>query len=72
MKAYYSIDGDNNVFPTLREAKWHCEIAYTPRERVRYLNGTCITKVVNDETATYTPVKVSGSGSLSYGRTVKW
>lgn len=72
MKTYYQIDGDNNTFPTLRDAKWHCIIAYTPKERLRYLNDTCITKVVKDEVATYTPVRVSEGGKLSYGRTVKF
>ena len=72
MKQYYSIDGDNNVFPTLREAKWHCSFAYTPRERVRYLQDTCITKVVKDEVVSYTRIKVSESGALSYGRTLTW
>ena len=71
MRTYYQIDGDNNVFPSLHEAKWHCEIAYTPRERLRYLQDTCIIKVVNEEAVSYTRVNVSESGALSYGRTIR-
>ena len=67
---YYAIDGVNYAFPTLREAKWHCEIAYTPNERKKFLHDTCITKVVNDEVKTYTRIYVSDSGKLSFGRSL--
>lgn len=41
MKKYYIIDGDNNVFDTLRAAKYHIEIAYTPEEQ----KNTCIIRI---------------------------
>lgn len=31
-KSTYRIDGDNNMFATLREAKHHIYVAYTARE----------------------------------------
>lgn len=41
MKKYYIIDGDNNVFDTLRADKYHIEIAYTPAEQ----KNTCIIRI---------------------------
>ena len=38
----YFIDGENNIFKTLSEAKYHIYIAYTKNERVKYLNEACI------------------------------
>ena len=69
---YYEIDGDNNRYPTLRAAKWHCEVAYTPNERKRYLNGCNICKIVKEELRTITPIYVGDNGVLSFGRTFKY
>lgn len=67
---YYQIDGDNNIFRTLRAAKNHIWIAYTQSERLKYLRGTSITKVVNDEAVTLTPIIVT-TDSYSFGKTIK-
>lgn len=67
---YYQIDGDNNIFRTLRAAKNHIWIAYTQNERLKYLRGTSITKVVNDEAVTLTPIIVT-TDSYSFGKTIK-
>lgn len=70
MKAYYQIDGDNNIFRTLKEAKYHVWIAYTQKERVKYLSDTYITKVVGEEVVTITKIKVNNE-SYSFGKTIK-
>lgn len=67
---YYQIDGDNNTFRTLKAAKDHIWIAYTQNERLKYLRGTSITKVVNDEAVTVTPIIVT-TDSYSFGKTIK-
>ena len=67
---YYRIDGDNNVFRTLRDAKHHVWIAYTPNERLKYLQGSCIVKFINDEAATLTPIIVNENG-YTFGKTIK-
>lgn len=68
---YYRIDGDNNTFPTLKDAKHHCWLAYTPRERRKYLNGSEIYQVRGDEVTSTTPIRVDDDGNLTYGRTVR-
>lgn len=70
MKTYYQIDGDNNQFRSLRSAKHHIWIAYTQKERLKYLNGSSIVKVVNDEAVTMTPIFVTADG-YSFGKTVR-
>lgn len=67
---YYQIDGDNNIFRTLKAAKDHIWIAYTQNERLKYLRGASITKVVNDEAVTMTPIIVT-TDSYSFGKTIK-
>ena len=66
---YYTIDGDNNTFKTLRDAKHHIYVAYTAREAVKYLTGATITKVSGDNILTITPVQVSDEGRVTYGKT---
>ena len=38
----YTIDGCNEMFLTLQEAKKHIWLAYTPKECIKELTGTCI------------------------------
>ena len=66
----YFIDGENNVFQTLSEAKYHIYIAYTPKERVKYLNEACIVGFdKKDEYRSYTPIKIDEEGNYSFGKT---
>jgi hypothetical protein len=65
---HYFIDGDNNRFGTLRDAKHHVFIAYTQNERRKYLRDTYICKVVNEEVVTITPIIVTND-SYSFGKT---
>ena len=66
----YRIDGDNNVFRTLRDAKYHVWIAYTPNERLKYLQGSYIVKFINDKASTLTPIIVNENG-YTFGKTIK-
>lgn len=70
-KSYYQIDGVNEKFRTLYNAKHHVYIAYTPNERIRELYGTCITQVKKDEVISMTPVRIDENGGYSFGRTVR-
>ena len=70
-KSTYRIDGDNNLFATLREAKHHIYVAYTAREAVKYLTGAVIACVRGEHVHTLTPIMVSDEGRVSYGRTRK-
>lgn len=71
-KLYYIIDGINETFATLKDAKFHVYVAYTDKERAKYLLDTNICKVVNGETSTVTPIIVSEEGKYKFGKTVKY
>lgn len=71
MKTFYQIDGVNEEFRTLQAAKHHVYIAYTDEERIKYLSGTSITKICNEEAVTMTPINIDRFGNYSFGRTVK-
>ena len=66
MKHYWMIDGNNNVFRTLKDAKNYIWIAYTPNECKKYLNGNNICHVVNDEVTTVVEISVNESGKISF------
>lgn len=68
---YYQIDGVNELFTTLKDAKFYVYVAYTDKERVS-LRDTCICKVVNGETSTVTPIIVSEEGKYKFGKTIKY
>lgn len=68
--AGYFIDGENTVFRTLSEAKYHVYIAYTPKERIKYLNEACIVGFdKKDEYRSYTPIMIDEEGGYSFGKT---
>lgn len=69
---YYQIDGVNEEFETLHDAKHHVYIAYTPEERIRELKGTYINHIRNDDVVSITPIYVDKKGSYSFGRTLKF
>lgn len=66
----YQIDGDSNVFRSLRAAKHHVWCAYTQEERLKYLRNTDIVKIVNDAVVTRTPIHVTTDG-YSFGKTIR-
>lgn len=71
---YYQIDGDNNLFSTLRNAKDHIHFAYTDNEKLRYFGKEIcyISGVGRDgESVSLTEIKVDENGRESYGRTFK-
>lgn len=69
---YYQVDGINEVFPTLKAAKFHVYVAYTDKERAKYLPSSKITKVVNERAVNYTPIVVEDNGKYKFGKTVKY
>lgn len=71
----YVIDGENQVFKTLRDAKAHIMGAYTPNERIKYFGKeTCyiIGYNRNDMISTLTQIKVDKKGKESFGKTMKF
>lgn len=66
---FYRIDGEEQKFRSLRNAKHHIWIAYKHNERLR-LNGSNIIKFKNDKIETITPIYVTEDG-YSFGKTIK-
>lgn len=69
---YYQIDGVNELFATLKDAKYYIYVAFTDKERAKYLPSSKITKIVNEQAVTYTPVIVDDNGKYKFGRTIKY
>lgn len=69
---YYQIDGVNEVFATLKDAKFYVYVAFTDKERAKYLRDTNICKVINGETSTVTAILVDENGKYKFGKTVKY
>lgn len=69
MRNYWIIDGDNNEFATLREAKSHIWLAYTDKER-QQLDGETITHVVNERAVGLVFIYVNGDGKATYSSTI--
>lgn len=67
MKTEYRIDGDDNRFRTLRNAKHHIWLAYTDKER-QSLDGSYIIKSEDNKDVTMTPIIVTADG-YSFGKT---
>ena len=68
----WTLDGTNEAFDTLKDAKWHVEIAYTPAERMKYLRNSSICHVVNDEVVSTVSVKIDNNGNFKFGRVEKY
>lgn len=68
-KIRYCIDGVNEDFPSLRAAKLHVDLAYTPEERLKELKGTSITGYEYDEPITITPILLDERGNNAFGKT---
>ena len=67
---HYRIDGVNEMFRTMADAKHHVWVAYTQRERRMYLRGCMICKIVNEEVVSMTPIIVEDD-SYKFGKTVR-
>lgn len=69
---YWTIDGINEVFESLKDAKWHVEIAFTNNERVKYLTNTSISHIVNDEVVSTVKINIDSDGNFKFGRIEKF
>lgn len=58
----YTIDGCNEMFLTLQEAKKY----------IKELTDTCIVGWKDGEVHSLTAIRVNKNGKVSYGRTVKY
>lgn len=54
----YTIDGCNEMFLTLQEAKKHIWLAYTPKECIKELTDTCIVGWKDGEVHSLTAIRV--------------
>lgn len=68
----YTIDGCNEMFLTLQEAKKHIWLAYTPKECIKELTDICIVGWKDGEVHSLTAIRVNKNGKVSYSRTVKY
>lgn len=68
----YTIDGCNEMFLTLQEAKKHIWLAYTPKECIKELTDTYIVGWQGENVHSLTAIRVNEYGEISYGRTVKY
>lgn len=66
----YQINGDNNMFRSLRAAKHHVWVAYTQGERLKYLRDSYIERIEKDNVVTMTPIIVTTDG-YSFGKTIR-
>ena len=66
----YKIDGCDEKFRTLRNAKLHVYLAYTQKERIKELKDSSIVKFIDGEAVTATPIIVTSDG-YSFGKTCK-
>ena len=66
----YQIEGDNNIFRSLRAAKHHVFLAYTQEERIKYLNNANIIRYEDDNAVTITRIYVTTDG-YSFSKTIK-
>lgn len=71
MRQYWQIDGDNNIFRTLRDAKHHIWNAYTLNECKKYLNNCNICRFVGGEIVSSVTIRVSEKGEVTYSRAKK-
>lgn len=62
----YTIDGCNEMFLTLQEAKKHIWLAYTPKECIKELTDTCIVGWKDGEVHSLTAIRVNKNGKVSY------
>ena len=69
---FWTLDGANEAFETLNDAKWHVEIAYTPAERMKYLRNARISHIVNGECVSTVAVKIDDNGNFKFGRIEKY
>lgn len=71
MNGYYTISGVNQQFKTLKDAKYHVYIAYTPNERIKYLNDSEIVGVKNENIFSSTTINIRDNGAYTFGKTIK-
>lgn len=70
---YYRIDGVNESFKTLKDAKYYIWFAYTDNERIKYFGKepSYISGFHEDEWLTSTEIKISKEGKVSFGKAKK-
>lgn len=70
--SYWQIDGVNEIFRTLKDAKHHIWFAYTPAERIKYLSGSSITHWIGEEIVSTVAITLRDAGTLThYGKVTK-
>lgn len=70
MKKFYQIEGDDNQFRSLRNAKHYVYLCYTHEERMKHLKDASIVQLINDKVVTKTPIIITTDG-YSFGKTIK-
>lgn len=65
----YIIDGSNGSFKSLRDAKEHIRIAYTPKECRKYLRGGIIYCSDGYDVLSETSIIVDDVGNVRFGKT---
>lgn len=71
----YRIDGENEAFDTLKDAKYHIWFAYTDNERIRYFGKepSYILGIDREgEIVSITEIKVNNKGKESFGKTMRY
>lgn len=68
---YWVIDNFNEHFKTLRDAKYHCDIAFTPREKRMYLRRALIYHIVGDSVVSYVEIRIDDNGGYSFSKVIK-
>lgn len=68
---YWVIDNFNEHFKTLKDAKYHCDIAFTPKERKMYLRRALICHIVGDSVVSYVEIRIDDNGAYSFSKVIK-
>ena len=68
---YWVIDNFNEHFKTLKDAKYYCEIGFTPNERIKYLQRASICHIVGDNVVSYVEIRIDDNGAYSFSKVIK-
>lgn len=69
----YTIEGQNQAFKSLSDAKYHASHNDTPNEHIRfYREPTYIIGRRGDNIVSLTLIKVDDKGNVTFGRTEKY
>lgn len=71
LSSFWILDLENEIFATLKAAKYHVWVAYTDNERIKYLQGSFIRHVAKDDLISQVKITIDDNGKASFSRPIK-